>query len=83
MTKNNTRLDQACKAKSRRVLLSAYEKPGNTMFSIGIGNVAHTEYQFRVNNVISGECMPGYCSDLEPGSSSVPWELVPPVLEVY
>jgi len=72
----------------------------NTTFSIGIGKAAHAKHQFKVNDVISGECLPVPDPDLEPvdyykvsklkvisegeqGSSSSPWELVPPELEVY
>lgn len=76
------------------------EDPGKTVFSLGIGPADQIEYQFRVNNVISGECMPVSSSEFEqveyykasklkvitegePGSSSAPWELVPPELDVY
>ena len=72
----------------------------NTIFSIGIGKAAHAKHQFKVNDVISGECVPVTDPDLEPvdyykvsklkvvskgeqGSTSSPWELVPPELEVY
>lgn len=72
----------------------------NTTFSIGIGKAAHAKYQFKVNNVISGECVPVPDPDTEPTdyykvsklklitrgtitNTSSPWELVPPVLEVY
>lgn len=71
-----------------------------TIFSIGIGKAAHAKHQFKVNDVISGECVPVPDPDLEPvdyykvsklkliasgtiGSTSTPWELVPPELEVY
>ena len=71
-----------------------------TTFSIGIGKAAHAKHQFKVNDVISGECLPVPAPDLEPvdyykvsklkvtskgeqGSTSSPWELVPPELEVY
>lgn len=71
-----------------------------TIFSIGIGKAAHAKHQFKVNDVISGECLPVPDPDLEPvdyykvwklkvisqgeqGSTSTPWELVPPELEVY
>lgn len=30
----------------------------NTTFSIGIGKAAHAKHQFKVNDVISGECIP-------------------------
>ena len=30
----------------------------NTTFSIGIGKAAHAKHQFKVNDVISGECVP-------------------------
>ncbi len=69
-------------------------------FSIGIGKAAHAKHQFKVNDVISGECLPVQDPQLEPvdyykvsklkiisqgepGSTSAPWELVPPELEVY
>ncbi|MGE4284397.1 MAG: hypothetical protein AB7G87_11840 [Clostridia bacterium] len=72
----------------------------NTTFSIGIGKAAHAKHQFKVNDVISGECLPVPDPDMEPvdyykvsklkvisnveqGSTSSPWELVPPELEVY
>lgn len=29
-----------------------------TTFSIGIGKAAHAKHQFKVNDVISGECVP-------------------------
>lgn len=29
-----------------------------TIFSIDIGKTAHTKHQFKVNDVISGECLP-------------------------
>lgn len=71
-----------------------------TTFSIGIGKAAHAKHQFKVNDVISGECVPVQDPDMEPveyykvskmkvvskgeqGSTSSPWELVPPELEVY
>jgi hypothetical protein len=69
-------------------------------FSIGIGKAAHAKHQFKVNDVIFGECVPVPDPDVEPtqfykvsklklitrgttGSTSSPWELVPPELEVY
>lgn len=69
-------------------------------FSIGIGEAAHAKHQFKVNDVISGECVPVPDPDLEPtqyykvsklklisqgtiGSTSSPWELVSPELEVF
>jgi len=69
-------------------------------FYIGIGKAAHAKHQFKVNDVISGECVPVPDPELEPtqyykvsklklinrgttSSTSSPWELVPPVLEVY
>ena len=69
-------------------------------FSIGIGKAAHAKHQFKVNDVISGECVPVLDPDMEPveyykvsklkviskgeqGSTSSPWELVSPELEVY
>lgn len=73
----------------------------NTTFSIGIGKAAHAKHQFKVNDVISGECVPVPNPDTEPteyykvsklklitrstttGSTSSPWELVPPELDVY
>ncbi len=76
------------------------DKTNNTTFSIGIGKAAHAKHQFKVNDVISGECVPVPDPDMEPveyykvskikviskgttGSTSSPWELVPPELEVY
>lgn len=70
------------------------------IFTIGIGKAAHAKHQFKVNDVISGECLPVLNPDMEPveyykvsklkvmsrgeqGSTSTPWELVPPELEVY
>lgn len=38
----------------------------NTTFSIGIGKAAQTKHQFKVNDVISGECIPVADPDLEP-----------------
>jgi hypothetical protein len=38
----------------------------NTTFSIGIGKAAQTKLQFKVNDVISGECIPVADPDLEP-----------------
>lgn len=35
-------------------------------FSIGIGKAAHAKHQFKVNDVISGECIPVPAPDLEP-----------------
>ena len=73
----------------------------NTTFSIGIGKAAHAKHQFKVNDLISGECVPVPNPDTEPteyykvsklklitrstttGSTSSPWERVPPELEVY
>lgn len=37
-----------------------------TMFSIGIGKAAHAKQQFKVNDVISGACLPVPEPDLEP-----------------
>ena len=37
-----------------------------TTFSIGIGKAAHTKHQFKVNDVISGECVPVPDPDTEP-----------------
>ncbi len=76
------------------------DNSGKTIFSIGIGKAAHAKHQFKVNDVISGECVPVPDPDIEPveyykvsklklisvgeqGSTSAPWELVPPELEVY
>lgn len=36
------------------------------IFSIGIGKVAHAKHQFKVNDVISGECVPVPDPDTEP-----------------
>jgi hypothetical protein len=38
----------------------------NTTFSIGIGKAAQGKHQFKVNDVISGECVPVPDPDLEP-----------------
>lgn len=38
----------------------------NTTFSVGIGKAAHAKHQFKVNDVISGECVPVPDPDLEP-----------------
>ena len=38
----------------------------HTTFSIGIGKAAHAKHQFKVNDVISGECVPVPDPDLEP-----------------
>jgi hypothetical protein len=38
----------------------------NTTFSIGIGKSAHAKHQFKVNDVISGECVPVPDPDTEP-----------------
>jgi len=71
-----------------------------TTFSVGIGKAAHTKHQFKVNDIVSGECVPVPDPDMEPvnyykvsklnviakgeqGSTASPWELVPPVLDVY
>ena len=37
-----------------------------TIFSIGIGKAAHAKHQFKVNHVISGECVPVPDPDTEP-----------------
>ena len=37
-----------------------------TIFSIGIGKAAHAKHQFKVNDVISGECVPVPDTDTEP-----------------
>jgi hypothetical protein len=38
----------------------------HTIFSIGIGKAAHSKHQFKINDVISGECVPVPDPDLEP-----------------
>ena len=38
----------------------------HTTFSIGIGKAAHAKHQFKVNDVISGECIPVPDPELEP-----------------
>jgi len=38
----------------------------NTTFSIGIGKAAHAKNQFKVNDIISGECVPVPDPDTEP-----------------
>ncbi len=72
----------------------------HTTFSIGIGKAAQAKFNFKVNDVISGACLPVPNPDMEPvayykvsklakisagepASTSAPWELVPPKLEVY
>ena len=72
----------------------------HTTFSIGIGKAAQAKFNFKVNDVISGACLPVPNPDMEPvayykvsklakisagepASTSAPWELVPPELEVY
>ncbi|MGI6308232.1 MAG: hypothetical protein ACOX1X_06460 [Dethiobacteria bacterium] len=74
--------------------------PNQNIFSIGIGKAAQAKFNFKVNDVISGECLPVADPDMEPvdyykasklskisdgeqASTSAPWELVPPELEVY
>jgi hypothetical protein len=37
-----------------------------SIFSVGIGKAAHAKHQFKVNDVISGECLPVPDPDLEP-----------------
>jgi hypothetical protein len=37
-----------------------------TIFSIGIGKAAHAKHQFKVNDIISGECVPVPDPDTEP-----------------
>lgn len=39
---------------------------GTFTFSIGIGKAAHAKHQFKVNDIISGECVPVPDPDLEP-----------------
>lgn len=39
---------------------------GTFTFSIGIGKAVHAQHQFRVNDIISGECVPVPDPDLEP-----------------
>ena len=39
---------------------------GKTIFSVGIGKAAHAKHQFKVNDVISGECLPVSDPVLEP-----------------
>jgi hypothetical protein len=38
----------------------------NTTFSIGIGKAAQAKHQFKVNDIISGECVPVPDTDTEP-----------------
>lgn len=38
----------------------------NTTFSIGIGKATHAKHQFKVNDVISGECLPVSDPETEP-----------------
>jgi hypothetical protein len=42
------------------------DNSNNTIFSIGIGKAAHAKHQFKVNDVILGECLPVPDPDLEP-----------------
>lgn len=42
------------------------DNSGEVLFSIGIGKAAHAKHQFKVNDVISGECLPVPDPDLEP-----------------
>lgn len=39
---------------------------GTSPFSIGIGKAAHAKHQFKVNDIISGECVPVRDPDTEP-----------------
>jgi len=71
-----------------------------TTLSIGLGKAAQAKFNFKVNDIISGECLPVENPEMEPveyykvskltkiteggqGSLSIPWELIPPELEVY
>lgn len=73
---------------------------GDKDFSVGIGKAAQAKHELKVNDVISGECLPVLDPDMEPvdyykvsklkiiscgeqGSTSTPWELVPPELAIY
>ena len=73
---------------------------GERDFSIGIGKAAQAKFNFKINDIISGECLLvpdpdtepvdyykvsklSEISEGEPGSTSAPWELVPPELDVY
>lgn len=38
----------------------------NTTFSVGIGKAAHAKHQLKVNDIISGECVPVSDPDTEP-----------------
>ncbi|MCR1900051.1 hypothetical protein NSA47_13870 [Irregularibacter muris] len=38
----------------------------NTTFSIGIGKTVHAKHQFKVNDIIPGECVPVPDPDTEP-----------------
>lgn len=38
----------------------------NIIFSIGVGKAAHAKHQFKVNDTISGECVPVPDPDTEP-----------------
>ena len=38
----------------------------NNTFSVGIGKAAHTKHQFKVNDLICGECVPVPDPDTEP-----------------
>jgi hypothetical protein len=37
-----------------------------TIFSIGIGKAAQAKFNFKVNDIISGECLPVSDPDIEP-----------------
>jgi hypothetical protein len=39
----------------------------DTTFSIGIGKAAQAKFSFKVNDIISGECLPVPDPDIEPG----------------
>ena len=37
-----------------------------TIFSVGLGKAAHAKHQFKVNDIISGDCLPVPDPDMEP-----------------
>jgi len=39
------------------ITLEGEIEKNSTTFSVGIGKAAHVKYQFKVNDVISGECV--------------------------
>jgi hypothetical protein len=55
-----------------------------TTFSIGIGKAAQAKFNLKVNDIISGECLPvpdpdmdAYSGLIQSGCSGQSWQLVP------